>query len=137
MSEKYKVAIVGCGGISRAHGSASQNLPEIDFVGACDVKFEAVKNFAEQFNVKNTYNDLRRMLEQQKPDVLIVATWPTLHLKHILEGVRGGVKAILCEKPIAVNATQLEQMIQVTSAADVLLMEGFMYRHHPLTLAVK
>ena len=29
MSEKYKVAIVGCGGISRAHGSASQNLPEL------------------------------------------------------------------------------------------------------------
>ena len=52
MSEKYKVAIVGCGGISRAHGNASQHLPEIDFVGACDVKFEAVKNFAEQFNVK-------------------------------------------------------------------------------------
>ena len=137
MSEKYKVAIVGCGGISRAHGNASQNLPEIDFVGACDVKIEAVKNFAEQFNVKNTYNDLRRMLEQQQPDVLIVATWPTLHLKHILEGVRGGVKAILCEKPIAINTTQLEQMIQVTSSADVLLMEGFMYRHHPLTLSVK
>ena len=137
MSQKYKVAIVGCGGISRAHGSASQNLPEIDFVGACDVKFEAVKNFAEQFNVENTYNDLRRMLEQQEPDVLIVATWPTLHLQHILEGVRGGVKAILCEKPIAINATQLEQMIQVTSSADVLLMEGFMYRHHPFTLSVK
>ena len=86
MSEKYRVAIVGCGGISRAHGSASQNLSEIDFVAACDVKFEAVKNFAEQFNVENSYNDLRRMLEQQEPDVLIVATWPTLHLQHILEG---------------------------------------------------
>ena len=87
MSEKHRVAIVGCGGISRAHGNASKNRPEIDLVGACDVKFEAVENFAEQFYVENTYNDLRRMLEQQQPDVLIVATWPTLHLKHILEAV--------------------------------------------------
>ena len=137
MSQRYKVAIVGCGGIAKAHGNAWKDLPEIDFVGACDVKFEALKSFAEQFDVKNRYNDLRRMLERQEPDILVVATWPTLHLKHLLEGVRGGVKAILCEKPIAVNATQVEQMIQVTSSANVLLMEGFMYRHHPLTLCVK
>ena len=32
MSERYRVAIVGCGGISTAHGLASQNRPEIDLV---------------------------------------------------------------------------------------------------------
>ena len=47
------------------------------------------------------------------------------------------VKGILVEKPIAVNTTQLEQMIQVTERANIVLMEAFMYRHHPLTLAVK
>jgi D-xylose 1-dehydrogenase (NADP+, D-xylono-1,5-lactone-forming) len=137
MNQKYRVAIVGCGGISRAHGNAWQNLPEIDLVGACDAQFEPLKNFAEQYNVENTYNDLRTMLEAQKPDILVVATWPTVHLNNILEGTRGSVRAILCEKPIAINATQMEQMIQVTAGADVLLMEGFMYRHHPLTLTVK
>ena len=137
MSERYKVAIVGCGGISRAHGNAWKDLPEIDLVGACDVKFEALASFAKQFDVKNTYADLTTMLEKQEPDILVIATWPLVHLKNILEGVRGGVRAILCEKPIAINATQAEQMIQVTRKANVHLMEGFMYRHHPLTLAVK
>lgn len=139
MSQTYRVALVGCGGISRAHGAAWQNLPEIDLVGACDVKFETLTSFAKQFNVapQNTYADLRTMLEKQQPDILVIATWPTRHLKNVLEGVRGGVRAILCEKPIAVNATQMEQMLQVTTQANVLLMEGFMYRHHPLTLAVK
>ncbi|MCZ6680980.1 MAG: Gfo/Idh/MocA family oxidoreductase [Candidatus Poribacteria bacterium] len=137
MTQKYKVAIVGCGGISRAHGEAWKNLPEIDLVGACDRKFEPLAEFAKAFNVKQTYKDLRRMLERQAPDILVVATWPTLHLKHILEGIRAGVPAILCEKPIAINATQAEQMKQVAISNNTLLMEGFMYRHHPLTLAVK
>ena len=137
MGKKYRVAIVGCGGISHAHGNAWRNLPEIEIVGACDEKFESLKRFATEYNVQNTYNDLRQMLEKQQPDVLVVATWPSSHLKNVLEAVRSGVKGILVEKPITVNATQLEQMIQVTERADILLMEAFMYRHHPLTLAVK
>lgn len=137
MAKKYRVAIVGCGGISNAHGNAWRNLPEIEIVGACDEKFESLKRFATEYNVQNTYNDLRQMLEKQAPDVLVVATWPSSHLKNVLEAVRCGVKGILVEKPITVNATQLEQMIQVTERANILLMEAFMYRHHPLTLAVK
>ena len=136
-SPKYRVAIVGCGGISNAHGNAWRNLPEIEIVGACDEKFESLKRFATEYNVQNTYNDLRQMLEKQQPDILVIATWPSSHLKNVLEAVRCGVKGILVEKPITVNATQLEQMIQVTDGANILLMEAFMYRHHPLTLAVK
>ena len=137
MAKKYRVAIVGCGGISNAHGNAWRNLSEIEIVGACDEKFESLARFATEYDVQNTYNDLRQMLEKQQPDVLVIATWPSSHLKNVLEAVRCGVKGILVEKPIAVNATQLEQMIQVTERADILLMEAFMYRHHPLTLAVK
>ncbi len=137
MATKYRVAIVGCGGISHAHGNAWRNVPEIEIVGACDEKFESLSRFATEYEVENTYNDLRQMLEKQKPDILVVATWPSSHLKNVLEAVRCEVKGILVEKPIAVNTSQLEQMIQVTERANILLMEAFMYRHHPLTLAVK
>ena len=67
-SPKYRVAIVGCGGISQQHGNAWRNLPEIEIVGACDEKFESLKRFATEYNVQNTYNDLRQMLEKQQPD---------------------------------------------------------------------
>ncbi|MYG00435.1 Gfo/Idh/MocA family oxidoreductase [Candidatus Poribacteria bacterium] len=137
MATKYRVAIVGCGGISQAHGNAWRNVSEIEIVGACDEKFESLSRFATEYEVENTYNDLRQMLEKQDPDILVVATWPSSHLKNVLEAVRCGVKGILVEKPIAVNTSQLEQMIQVTERANILLMEAFMYRHHPLTLAVK
>ncbi len=137
MTKKYRVAIVGCGGISHAHANAWKQIPEIEIVGACDEKFESLARFAREYNVQHTYNELRQMLEKQHPDVLVVATWPSNHLKSVLEAVRAGVKGLLVEKPIAVNTSQLEQMIQVTTSAKIRLTEAFMYRHHPLTLAVK
>ena len=137
MATKYRVAIVGCGGISNAHGNAWRNIPEIEIVGACDEKIESLSRFATTYSVENTYRDLRHMLEKQQPDILVIATWPSSHLKNVLEAVRCGVKGILVEKPIAVNTSQLQQMIQVTESAGILMMEAFMYRHHPLTLAVK
>ena len=137
MAKKYRVAIVGCGGISHAHGNAWRDIPEIEIVGACDENIDALSRFARTFNVENTYKDLGHMLEKQQPDILVIATWPSSHLKNVLEAVRCGVKGILVEKPIAVNTSQLQQMIQVTEGAGILMMEAFMYRHHPLTLAVK
>lgn len=137
MATKYRVAIVGCGGISHAHGNAWRDIPEIEIVGACDEKIESLSRFATTYSVENTYKDLRHMLEKQQPDILVIATWPSSHLKNVLEAVRCGVKGILVEKPIAVNTSQLEQMIQVTEGAGILMMEAFMYRHHPLTLAVR
>jgi predicted dehydrogenase len=137
MTPRYKIAIVGCGGISRAHGNAWKDLPEVELVAACDAKPEPLAEFAKTFSVAHVYKDLRRMLERRQPDILVVATWPTLHLKHVLEGIRAGVRAILCEKPLALNAMQAEQMARAAASHNTLLMEGFMYRHHPLTLAVK
>ena len=137
MATKYRLAIVGCGGISHAHGNAWRDIPEIEIVGACDEKIESLSRFATTYSVENTYKDLRHMLEKQQPDILVIATWPSSHLKNVLEAVRCGVKGILVEKPIAVNTSQLQQMIQVTESAGILMMEAFMYRHHPLTLAVK
>ena len=137
MSQIYRIAIVGCGGISHAHGNACLESEQLDLVAACDINPQTLKNFADQFNIEHTYADLRQMLEKQTPDVLVIATWPATHLNNILEAVRGNVRAILCEKPLALNANQVKQMIQITKNHNVLLMEGFMYRHHPLTLTIK
>ncbi len=137
MNSPYRVAMVGCGGISKVHASAWKSLPEINLVAACDIKLESLTSFADTFDVKHTYKDVRTMLERQQPDILVIATTPKAHLEIILEGIRNGVQGILCEAPIAMNANDSELMIQVTEKAGVVLTEGLMYRHHPVTLAVK
>jgi len=129
--------MIGCGEISKVHASAWKHLPGINLVAACDTNFEALASFANAFDVKHTYNDARTMLEKQQPDIVVIGTTPKAHLEIILEGIRNGVRAILCEAPIAMNTNDVELMIQVAEKAGVLLTEGLMYRYHPLTLAVK
>ena len=142
MKKKFKVAIVGCGGISKVHANAWRDSDQIDLVAACDDNVQALKSFVDQFEVPNSYLDLRTLLESQKLDVLVITTWPSSHLKNVLEAVRAKVKKVLCEKPLAINTKQVEQMIQVvrklqTNNTPVLLTEAFMYRHHPLTQEVR
>ncbi|SVB12553.1 uncharacterized protein METZ01_LOCUS165407, partial [marine metagenome] len=85
MSQIYRIAIVGCGGISNAHGNACLESEQLDLVAACDINSQALKRFSDQFNIEHTYADLRQMLEKQTPDVLVIATWPAIHLNNILE----------------------------------------------------
>ena len=49
MNSAYRVAIVGCGEISKVHASAWQNLPELDLIAACDIKLESLASFAKAF----------------------------------------------------------------------------------------
>lgn len=137
MNEKFRVAIVGCGGISHVHANAVKESDQIELIAACDVNVDGLKNFVDEFQIKHAYLDLRKMIESQKPEILIIATWPIVHLNNVLEAIRGNIKGILCEKPIAINAEQTRQISQVTTKRGVILTEGFMYRHHPLTIAVK
>jgi predicted dehydrogenase len=59
-----------------------------------------------------------------------------LHTEWTIAAARAG-KHVLCEKPLATNAAEAEQMIRVCEAEGVLLMEAFMYRLHPTWEAVR
>lgn len=138
MGDRYKLAIVGCGRHARfTLAPLWQDIREIEPVAASDVDAKSLADFAEDIGIENTYADVGKMLAEQQPDILIVASWPASHLENVLEGVRNGVRAIFCEKPLALNAAQAEEMVQAAKSANVLLMEGFMSRYHPQLLAVK
>lgn len=131
MSNKYRLAIVGCGG--HARGTLAplwKDIPEIEPVAACEANAESLASFAEALGINNTYSDLETMLAEQQPDILIVATWPASHRENVLQAVRGGVRAIFCEKPIALNADEAKEMVEAARAADVVFMEGFMHLYH-------
>ena len=138
MSDSHRLAIIGCGGHARYNlAPLWRDIPEVQPVGACDVNADAVSDFARTFGIGNTYSDLGRMLEEQRPDILIDASWPSSHKQNLLEGVRGGVRAIFVEKPFAVDAAQAEEMVDAAKSAGVVLMEGLMFHYQPQILAVR
>lgn len=133
---RYRAVIVGLTGIGAARPPEPQGLPfyrgkarshaaayhqhaQTDVVGVCDLRQEALDQFQELWSDvwpgMRYYIDYREMLDREKPDLISVVTPDHLHADITIEAIRSGVRAVLCEKPIA---TTLEDADRMIAAAD-------------------
>ena len=81
MSEsKVRTAIIGTGGIARAHLSAmAEESERVQVVAAVDIDDERVNAFARDHGIPNAYTDAAAMLAAEKPDLVHIATPPSTH----------------------------------------------------------
>jgi xylose dehydrogenase (NAD/NADP) len=70
------------------------------------------------------------LLHDPDVDAVYVATHNGLHKQLSIAAMRAG-KHVLCEKPLAMNARECEEMLRVAESTGRHLAEAFMYRHHP------
>ena len=130
-----RVLIVGAGAIAYRHAAACRDLESAELIGVCDVRAEAAAALADRFDVPARYTDLDTLLSDHAPDLAIVATWGAFHAEVVQRLARSGrVRAILCEKPLAMNADQAREMFAVAEQAGVLLAEAFRLRSQPIHL---
>jgi predicted dehydrogenase len=91
---------------------------------------------AERFEIPRAYGSYQELLADPKVDAVYLPLPNSLHLEWVVRAAEAG-KHVLCEKPLAVNAAEVEAMIDVCRRQRVRLMEAFMYRFHPRSLRVK
>ncbi|MCC6175416.1 MAG: Gfo/Idh/MocA family oxidoreductase [Chloroflexi bacterium] len=128
-----RVILVGTGAIAYHHAAACRDLDGADLVAVCDVRREAADALADRFGVERRYTDLTRMLDRERADLAIIATWGRYHAEVVEQLARSErVRGILCEKPLAMDAAQAAAM--ATAAADhhIVLAEAFRLRHQPI-----
>lgn len=128
MSNSYRVGIIGCGGISRAHAGGYKSLPQTEIVAIADVKPEQLDKFSAEFGVKKLYSDYAEMLKKESPDIVSVCTWPPLHGEMTVACAEHKVKGILCEKPMALNLEQADKMIEACDKSKSVLVIGHQRR---------
>ena len=77
MASKYRVGIIGCGGIANAHARGYQGVEQTEIVALADPVQVALDKFAETYSVsaENCYLDAREMLDNENLDIVSVATW--------------------------------------------------------------
>lgn len=88
------------------------------------------RRFADDLNIPKAYGDYQAMLDDPEIDAVYNPLPNHLHKPWSIKAAQAG-KHILCEKPLALNPQECEEMIAAAEANNVLLMESFMYRHHP------
>lgn len=121
MSKNYKVAVVGCGGISHMHTGWYVNEPRATLTALADVDPERLKAYGEQYRVEKQYTDYNEMLETEDIDIVSVCTRPKLHAPLVIGVAKHGVKGILSEKPMAENLGQAREMLETCSQHNVKL----------------
>ncbi|MCR5484042.1 MAG: Gfo/Idh/MocA family oxidoreductase [Clostridiales bacterium] len=126
--KKLKVGIIGTGGISHAHMDGYKALPElVDVVACCDIDGEKVKKYAEKFSVPHYYTDCAEMMKNEELDCVSVCTWNSAHKECTITALNGGAN-VICEKPMAMNAAEAEEMLEAANKNGKLLQVGFVRR---------
>ena len=132
-----EVGVVGCGAMSRSHGSAGLESQEpVQFVACCDVRPEAARTFADVHG-SAVYADYREMVKRENLEAVLLLTWPNQHRRQIEDLLNAGIKNILCEKALTLTGSEAAEIWRMTQESEAFLMEGFMYRHHPAIMRME
>jgi predicted dehydrogenase len=135
--EAYKVGIIGCGGIARDHARAYGKIHRAEVVAGSELNPDRREKFAEDFNLQNLYEDYQEMLEKETLDIVNVCTWPGTHCDAVCKAAQSGCKGIMCEKPMAVNLGEADQMLKACRENDVHLAIGHHHRFDPQLVKAK
>jgi predicted dehydrogenase len=129
---KYRVGIVGCGGISRVHAQAYQGEESTEIICCSDIKEEASKKFGGEYGISESscYQDHQKMLEAEKPDIISVCTWHGSHASVTIDACNMGVKGIICEKPIATRLGDADAMLETAANKGTKLVIGHQGRFY-------
>ena len=140
MTKCYRAALFGLGKIAGAHMHgyrAAENAERINVVAGADPNEEARQRFASSTGVERNYADYRELLEQEKPDIVSICTWPPLHPEMVEAATAAGAKGILCEKPMSVDLRGADRMMAAVRDADAVLAVGHQRRLMPLYIRAR
>ncbi len=114
----------------------AQFVPGVQ-IGALAARDQArAEAFATQYHIPQVHNSYAALIDDPTIDAIYNPLPNSLHYEWTVRALRAG-KHVLCEKPIAANATEAEEMAKVAQETGRVLMEAFHYRYHPLLLRAK
>ncbi len=129
--------ILGPGFVAtRAVIPAMQQTPDAHVLAVASRDEERAKLSAARFGIERAYHDYQALLNDPDVDGVYIALPNHLHGIWSMRAAEAG-KHVLCEKPLASNAAECDEMIASCQRANVLLMEAVMYRFHPRMLHLK
>lgn len=135
--KKLRVAIIGCGGISQAHLTAYEQIPEVEIVAGVDNESHRLDVMEEKHGLPRAalFTDWKTMLKKIKPDAVDVCTPNALHCAPVVDACNAGCHAMV-EKPMGMDPEECEKMIAAAEKNDVKLSVGFQQRYHDNTQAL-
>lgn len=142
MSKELRIGMIGYGFMGRAHSNAYCKVDhffdlEVKPVlkAVCARNQEKAQAFADNWGYESVETDWRKLIARDDIDAVDICVPNNLHKEMSIAAAEAG-KAILCEKPIAMNVAEGEEMCEAVEKAGVANMVWYNYRRVPaVTLA--
>lgn len=134
-----RVAIMGLGGYGTMVANALQSSKKAKLVGLISGTPSKIKDWQSKFDIpeKNCYNyeNYHNIKDNPDIDAVYVITPNALHKEYAIGAAKAG-KHVICEKPMALNAKEGQEMIDACKAAGVKLLVGYRMHFEPNTLEI-
>lgn len=139
MAKKLNVGMLGCGFMGKAHSNAYSQVnhffqrehePVLKAVYAREEDRSKLEAFARTWKYDSIETDWRKIIERDDIDLIDVCTPNFMHHDQVIAAAEAG-KMIVCEKPLAMNLAEAEDMVAAVEKAGVANMVSFNYRRVP------
>ena len=137
MNKKVKWGVLGTAGIA-----AGCTIPGMTKTKGCELyaiagrSLEKALAFKERFGFEKAYSDYDALLADPEVEAVYIPLPNDIHCKWVIKALNAR-KHVLCEKPIAMNESELRTMFAAARENGVLLMEAFAYLHSPYIAKLK
>lgn len=122
------ICLIGCGRAGMIHANNYKNkVPNGKMVAVVDAVESVAKDAAQVLGIDTYYTDYKDMLQNPLVDAVVVVSPTHLH-RQIVVDCAAAKKHIFCEKPMAMNTAECDEMIAACDANNVKLQIGFMRR---------
>lgn len=134
-----RVALMGLGGYANRVADAMQACKKAKLVGVISGTPAKIKDWQSRFSIpdKNCYNydNFDQIKNNKDIDVVYITTPNALHHDEVIRVAAAG-KHVICEKPMALNAKEGQEMIDACKKAKVQLLVGYRMHFEPKTLEI-
>lgn len=131
----FKIAIVGAGGVGKAHANVISVNPDCILVAVCDLIEERADEIATKFGAQS-FTDYKEMCEKVPMDAVIINLPHFLHLEVSVYFMERGIN-VLVEKPMAMNVAECDEIIRVAKENKVKLAVGHVQKYYSAYREIK
>lgn len=133
--DKVRVGVIGMG-MGRNHAVHYRDCPEADLVAICDVNPHRLEQVAAEVHPWRTYTNYEDLLADGEIQAVSIVLPNAMHHSVTLAALRAG-KHVMCEKPLAMNSAEGEEMVATARELGLKMMMHFNTRFFPTSMAVK
>ncbi len=131
--KKIRFGIVGTGNIAHRFAEAIKNVNQAELTAVASRTKENAEIFGNEFNIPVRFSSYEAMAESDAIDVAYIAVPHSGHKACSMLMMNNG-KGVICEKPLAVNEREIQEMIECAKKNNVFLMEAMWARLVPGTI---